>query len=345
MTRHEERDRLRRIIYGPDSSAAQRTEAEHALLLLDQQEQHGREREEAAAQAALDDESGVAENKVEESATDEDVERDATTFWQRRINLGWLIPIVVGSLLLGAAVAAGVNWSLLNSSPTAAKGDLAAADAWFDSPTSPEDEDSLPVFEAQSYDIDVRDLRRTEVPGVWVGRTDAFLCLVIQQWEGSGATCVERADFARDGIDYAVGNLHIRWYGHGVVVRESTQAGEVAVPVLPNPPTGPGNVDEANALFSTPATDKDEFPSPWILPSLEADVGDARRIGNSDSGLTLWAVKQRDAGFCLIAFRDSSPDSPYIHCATVEEFETSGLSIRALRFTVRWDGESSSFTG
>lgn len=353
-----ERDRLRRSAFGPDSTAQERADAEAALRRLDVEEHAAilAEREElAAAQKRIEDELSVEDELASDEGADIEGVDDGThvqPLWLRHINVGWLVPIIVGSLLIGAGVAWGTDGQLPNfirgafsTSSSVFKGDLTAADTWFSTPTSPEDEDALPEFLAQSYNIDARNIRPTEFPGVWVGRTDAFLCLLIQQWEGSGATCVERADFARNGIDYAVGNLHIRWYGRDVTVSESTESGEVSVPVFPNPPTGPGNLEAANALFSAPATDKDEFPSPWILSSLEADKTAVRNIGSTDAGIKVWAVKQRDAGFCLIVSRDSSPESPYITCATVAEFRTSGLSLHALRFTARWDGESASFTG
>ena len=344
---NEERDRLRRIAYGPDATAKERVAAEAGLRRLEEQERASLVAASAAEASAhhtpdqasaVHDERDDEENSSEGEASDDEV--TGAPLWLRRINIGWLIPIVVGSLLVGAVGAWGFH---LAGATNPSGGDLRAADAWFDLPAA--DEATAPWYLAQTYGVEVSNIRLSNAPGVWFGRTKTSFCLLVMQWEASGAGCVKRPAFAKSGITLAVGSYIFRWRGKDVSVVQTTATGEVNVPILPPPASGPGNVEAANALFSLPPPVEEPFPAPWIMGSMGVDKNDVRKMGENDSGLSVWAMKQGDSGFCLVVFDATHGGTQYVQCATLEEFAASGLVIHSLTFKARWDGESMSFTG
>lgn len=348
----DDRERLRRIAYGPDATPRERAAAEASLRQLDEQERTAAATRESQAVNREDpDEDFDVDDKVFDEAVDGGVDDGAEgddevephPLWLRRINMGWMIPIVVGSLVIGALGA----WGASAVSSSINPGDLNAADAWFTSPLNVSDQNAMPWWLAEPYGIEPRNLRPTSTPGVWVGRTKTHLCILIQELEGAGANCVERDKFAADGINYSVGKLSFHWFGGDVTVKETTPGGVVTLPVLPNPPSGPGDLDAAKALFAVPATERDAFPSPYVVESLGLQTTDVRWIGGIDGGMTAWAFEQKATGttkgFCLAVIKDAATYTPYLQCVTSQEFETSGVSIKTLRFTAHWDGKAVKF--
>ncbi len=341
-----DREHLRRIAYGPDATARERAEAASALRQLDEQARVAREalRKESVA--------GVMEPVEAATVGDESSEHvnagggiddnEEESFWQQRIRVGWLIPIAIGSLLLGVFGAVGASSqisrfdSLTSSSQDGgAHGDLKAADAWF-KPSFALKDYYPGIMTLSAYGIDKDDVRFSGGDGVWVARTDTSLCLLAYTYDmRSGAGCVSRAEFARSGIALSVGSLTFSWLGGGVRVDGQRPAAENAIPVIPKP--GPGNLDAANSVFDRPATENDAFPIGAALDGTNIDPSDVRFVGSDDRGHGLWVAKQRSGGFCVATY-DIRKGEAVMECATLKEFASSGLTISTGGFAATWNG-------
>lgn len=243
----DDRERLRRIAYGPGSSAAERGKAEAAL----------REYTVAADSETPSQESDSPEAvRPEERGRSPDVSSEplethkADCPEQVRvpgIRPVWLIPIVVAALALGALGALSATGQLARN-PTAAapsvsstpqesdgpratqfpSGDLEAADRAFARSQQPED--AFPdtnLLEANSIDPgNVRLLEATNPDGeaisVWAGTNRlGYLCLLatVGPEQAGAASCASRADFARGGgIGFGINGFLASWNGKGVSI-------------------------------------------------------------------------------------------------------------------------------
>ncbi len=237
----EDVERLRRVAYGPGAGAAERAEAEAAL------QAHDGRRPDAAEAGEVEP---VADVEVPASfdggeiggvpSRSDDGGEAATAFWERRIRVGWVVPIAAAAVVIGALGALQITgWFGPGApgevpatiSPTdpppegwiQMPGDLQAADAWFDRPATGSDaypfEDLL-----RSNHIDPYDVRFALAGGggwnVWVGRsTDRKLCLLIADAasESGAAGCFERARFAINGAHLGMGDRMAHWFGAEVM--------------------------------------------------------------------------------------------------------------------------------
>lgn len=171
---NDERESLRRIAYGPDSTPHERAAAETSLHELHEHSlEAASEAQNAATREAQQREEAVrtigepAEhtNSVDHHAVDSDDEPVAPSVWHRSIRVGWLIPLVAGCFILGATVALSTTGSgddkgnapsgegstsvpqgtttehtFVPPMPGNGPGNLAAANDWFaDSVTTDED--------------------------------------------------------------------------------------------------------------------------------------------------------------------------------------------------------------
>ncbi len=353
-----DREGLRRVAYGPDATAEERAVAASALRELDEQARVAREALRASAVAKgteLDDTE--LDEPVEASgegsghlADDDDGE---LPLWQRRIRIGWLIPIAIGSLLLGVFGAVGTSSQFRGPDPVpaasdggavgeATPGDLKAADEWFTAPYLAMDYYPGPAV-LNSYGIDQLDVRFSGGNGAWVARTESALCLLAVNYDSErGARCVSRAEFGRSGITLSVGDLTFDWRGKDVKVTGIRPAEENAILEAPEP--GPGDVDAANSYFDVPAAATDAFPIPGGLDRPGRELSEVRHVGSDVHGHGLWVAKERSGGFCLVAYDIRKGESTG-NCATLHEFETSGVRVSTGGFAASWNGTEFVATG
>lgn len=251
-TEAEEVERLRRVAYGPESSAQERAEAEAALRALDQPETAMSE----AAEAEMIKPEATTPEAIEreaiepEATTPGEVTRSSDeTREQRALGMRpvWLIPIVVASLVVGALGALGATDQLAGGSSAAETsaspmlqgpgglyspqypvGDLEAADGWFTGDPKPLDTFPDPdLLEANSIDPDeVRLLKVTSADEgsvtVWAGANRlGHLCLLVTNGPErvSVSTCATRADFSRGGgLGFRIDGFLVSWDGREVAV-------------------------------------------------------------------------------------------------------------------------------
>lgn len=346
-----DREHLRRIIYGPNATPQERAAAEEALRESD-------ERALAASVVPIEEPEGdqqklaqVGDEILEPENADDSAEcSDEPSLWRRRIRVGWLVPIAVASLLVGAVGALGVTGHLSGIMATmfsdggaVVKGDLKAADSRFDKPFVPSD--TYPGIVAQSYGVGESDVRASGLAGVWFGRTDSTLCLLLLSFEaGSGASCVQRDHFVKSGITLVSMGHTFRWFGGDATVDPPLAAGQNSVSPTPAQWSGPGNVDAANAWFDKPGAAQEPFPTLWMLDQMGVNQSQVRLAGINDRGYKLWIVKQGATGFCLAGYDVNAGEARY-QCATIAKFEASGVSIAAPNFAAWWDGVSLSMSG
>lgn len=166
---------------------------------------------------------------------------------RRGIRLGWLIPIAVASIALGAVGALGVTGQIggppfvaRTASPTVAPageptgefppyGDLDSADALFD--TEPRPKDAYPYPDPMKpYDIELTDVRFVATPdddiSVWVAKNDANeLCLFFADARDDthGGSCSTREDFENFGVAFGANDLRLSWDGRIVMIGLATR--------------------------------------------------------------------------------------------------------------------------
>lgn len=373
MAESDEVERLRRVAYGPGSSARERAEAEAALRVIE-----GR----AAAVAAIAAPSGDGEGSAEEALTAEGLpggepggveaadageSGGAASVWGRSIRVGWLVPVVVGGVIVGVLATLGVTGqfapqaqfngpSTTSPSPSFDEsaspvlgGDLKAADAWFDGPgIAPDAYPDTTLL--KSSDIEPRDVRFALAAGggwnVWVGRSKSSeLCLLVADVAtGGGAVgCVSRDDFAADGAHLGVNGRTADWYGNAVTEGASTAPGSEAIPPIPG--RGPGDVDKAAEWFADPGTAYDSYPYPDILGGLGIGDGDILALDPAPGkDRILWLARQGTTGFCLLVTDAVASTSNYA-CVPVAGFRASGIGIAFAGFAAYWDGESVASSG
>lgn len=374
-----DRERLKRIAYGRDATAKERSSAEESLRKLaaqdlarasvtsiepstepgidsnDEPDDDPNDKRSVKPRyfdevETVDSEAGLVPQTVTSDPRKQGAEK---SLWRRRIRIGWLVPIALGAFILGSWAALGTDGQrepvTATASPTPSGidgearelrlGDLVGADGSFAIPFS--EADSFPYSEMlEYYGIDAHGVRATSISGVWIGRTDSKLCLLLAGFETNGAgRCVDREQFALGGIHLRSADVTVSWYGGLMIVDvdTGTKVTESGTPVPPVPEARPGNVDVANALFDQPATARDFYPITGMLDQLGVDQSHVRLLVDDDSGHLLWAVKQGTVGFCLASY-DVWAAIGHSNCATIEEFEASGVSIVALGFSAWWGG-------
>lgn len=354
-------EHLRRIAFGPDSSAQERAAAEKSLHELEMAER-------AALSESVDDvpvEDGAAasddfdvkqfgEFDVE---VDGEFDVEGPTFWERTIRITWLVPIVVVSIAVGYLGSLGPMAGLQQPDPASEKneplsnnvdftegtvvlGDLQAADSWFAQPVT--EDMTFRNNELLEYErIDPSDVRLAIFGGnegsLWVARTDATLCLLITHTADSASTCVERETFERQGIALAANELEARWYGRDVITS----------PALVDPTQDqqqlngrPGNVDAANAALRSQGTPQQNILTEAGAKSMGVDlVGGFVISPESAPWMTVLIAKQKSGGFCMIVSEDGGMTT-LAKCATVEEFQTYGLGLALAHHVFQWDGTS-----
>lgn len=261
------RERLKRIAYGRDATAEERSSAEESLRQLAEQdlaltfattvEPSEVPSVEPEQRNEVDTVESVSD-QVPHTVKSDSVEQGAgQPLWRRRIRIGWIAPIALGAFLLGLWAALGTDGQ---REPVAATA----------SPTTP--------------------------------TVDGELGEVI-----AGGRSTE-----------------YRFPAPGTSAR-------------PAPEARPGNVDVADALFDQSATARDSYPIKGMLDQLGVDQSDVRLLLDDDNGHMLWAVKQGTAGFCLASY-DVWAAMGHSVCATIEEFEASGVSIVTPGFSAWWGG-------
>lgn len=236
----EDVERLRRVAYGRGAGAAERAEAEAALRAL--AERPADAGDAARAEPAADGEvlAALENSAVERHVAHDDGGEVSTPIWERRIRVGWVVPLVAGAIVVGALGALQVTGQFGRTSQSEGPhtisptdpppegwiqmpGDLQAADAWFDG--SANASDAYP-FEnlLESNGIDPYDVRFALAGGggwnVWVGRSaDRRLCLLIADAasESGAAGCFERARFAINGAHLGMGGRTAHWFGAAVM--------------------------------------------------------------------------------------------------------------------------------
>lgn len=369
--------RLRRVAFGPGSSAQERADAVAALRALSDRiapERAGAGESESEVHAETDarpEETGhlvstfgdESRGEITETVVDEDSEEP---IWRRSIRVGWLVPIVAGSLLVGVVGALGATGRFENlavwGSPTPSvtppgvasgevhPGDLQAADSWFGRQFKT-GVDSYPDLQLLSNNgINPDDVRAALDAGnglkVWVGKTTGKLCLLVASNSASNSTsnvaasCFERDNFAVGGAHLGMNGRMAHWDGNEVTADPPDPASANGGTVPQVPGSGRGDVDAANSWFASPATTRDAFPEDGMLGSMGVDQSEVRLVGPEDGSLTkLWVVKQGTTGFCLATVNNSKHTSQS-QCATIAEFRTSGLSISDRGFAAYWNGES-----
>lgn len=367
----DDREYLRRIAFGPDATAKERAAAEVALRQLDEEAIAAAD---ALAKAAVDaqnasepdDEASVevaGDNDDGESDVDADADESdelvaAEPFWQRSIRLAWVVPIVVGAIVVGyfgslgplAAVqhAAGSRAPVVDSSWATVMdftegeeilGDLQAADRWFDSPDS--SGESYPFEQLLKMDgVNPMDVRLAVYGGknesVWVARTEGEFCLLSSDMiNGTGSgTCVTRDDFEQSGVSLSSGRISAQWYGREVITD----------PPLVDPNADaqgwenhPGDMDAANAFLGSKEKLKQDVFDEGELSGMGVDLVGARIIApEAAPWISLLIAKQRAGGFCLVL----SDGGTMAKCSTIEEFRSEGLSLGVSGYLFQWDGNS-----
>jgi hypothetical protein len=349
MAGEDEVERLRRAAYGPGASTADRAAAEAALRAL-------------AAQPAeaVDDAAPSPSDAEAPDDVDEDIPEPVLG---RSIRVGWLVPIVAGALLVGALAALGATGRFSTGEPDAAPtsspppsgaattvripGDLQAADAWFDGAATASDVYPFSGL-LDTNGIDPYQVRFALAGGggwnVWVARSaTGQLCLLIADAPNGGGTagCVEKAEFARNGAQLALGSRVAHWYGGEVTTSPNTgpdgdSASDASRPALPQ--AGPGDIDAAAEWFTGEPTSSDVFPQPGALAGLGIDAADVRALGTTDPAWTLWLARSRSGEYCILA--TTNLRAVFSECATAEEFRDSGVNLIAQGHSAFWDGES-----
>lgn len=360
----EEAEGLRRVAYGPGTSATERAEAEAALRALAERRADAGDASEVVSDvevlASL--ERGGVESNVAHGGDGEEIAAP-TPIWERRIRVAWVVPMVVVAVVVGALGALQATGQFgptsqverpATSSPTdpppkawiQTPGDLEAADAWFDRPATASDAYPFQGL-LDSNDIDPYEVRFVLTDGiewnVWVGRSrSGGLCLLVTDRRDSTGTgrCVVRDEFAQAGALVASGGHFAYWTGDTV----STDRSSAGHSGLTSPSAGPGNEKAAQAWFAEPATPSDLFPYPDALTGLGIDPSDVRSVGNNDPGWALWLSRQGAAGYCLMATTNLA-DAMFSSCVTVEVFRTSGVSLVAQGHSAFWNGESVTSSG
>lgn len=234
-------ERLRRIAYGREAGAADRAAAQAALQALE--EGSRAPREPLAAESVSAAEAPASPEGGSGAAGDAD-DGEPVSVWGRRIRVGWLAPVVAGSLVVGALGALGALQATGRLTPEAQSdgpdttsfsalpregatqipGDLGRADAWFEGSATASDVYPFAGL-LESNGIDPYDVRFALAAGggwnVWVGRsTDRKLCLLIADArdDTGAAGCVMRQAFAASGLQLGLGGRTAHWSGGEVSV-------------------------------------------------------------------------------------------------------------------------------
>jgi hypothetical protein len=368
----EKIERLRRVAYGPGAGAAERAEAEAALRALAEPPADRADAVAAAPPPGVAVTSpGEGDGDVAGGSDAGDADDDAPgSIWGRRIRLGWLVPIVVGSLVAGVLIALGATGHLApqaqfngpdrtseSDGPRPVSqpgdgtdlvvlgGDLEAADAWFEGSATASDAYPFPGL-LESNAIDPYDVRFALAGGegwnVWVARSAAGkLCLLLADArDGTGsAGCFARASFAAQGASLGLGDRMAHWFGHEVTASptNTTVGDDPQEEQRSLPQAAPGDVGAALGWFSRPQTELDVFPTPDLLAHLGIAGQDIRNVSHLlPPEQVIWIAKQGTVGFCLLITEAQTVASS---CATVDEFRESGLNLEAGDLTASWDGK------
>ena len=239
--------RLRRRAYGPGATADERAKATAALRLLAQQsliEANVETDAEADASRAELSVTANADAAGPPLATEPTGVAAGEKRSGRRVAAIWLGPIVAGSLVLGAVGfgllsqqvgnLSGVDVPTPSLSPTpgspasesglplSGPGDLAAADAWFDSAATARD--TFPMVELlRSTEVSPTSVRLGAVAGpefsVWVGQKDnGDLCLLAVDFstQQGGSGCIDRAGFEQSGLNLSMPSGGATWSGQEI---------------------------------------------------------------------------------------------------------------------------------
>lgn len=366
----DDRERLRRIAYGPDATTEERVAAETELRQLDHADVASRADTIQDATVEGHPPPGIGGNAGATSADDDDDDETEhhdhetePSLWGRSIRVAWLIPIVVGSLVIGYLASLGGFDAMVGAQTTSGTGsptpsanpsgeqdvnlhlgDLDAADSWFDRPYS--ESDAFPDASAlESYGISAGDVRiaagTSDKVGAWVARAEGLLCLIMANTvEGSSASsCTDRDRFAKTGIRlFSSGSGSATWFGREVTTDPLLEAAEGA-PHAPG--SGPGDVAAANAWFDSAVPSSDQPPAPRFLKDMMGVDPAAVSYSRLESApwVEVWLAKQGSVGFC-IASTDDQGETNFGDCATNDEFQLRGLALTAFGFSMFWDGTS-----
>ncbi len=367
-------DRLKRIAFGPDATPEERAAAEEALRELDAQERA------ATVAANLESEpepqhpgdAGYSRDEFSELLGEADSDEDADarggdgdgdgviqhyaeelSLWRRRIRIGWLAPVVVGSLLLGTLGALGSTGQLdpvASPTPQAEQGsevvsgdsewlfagDIQLADSWFYAPFTPADAFPDPQV-LESNGIDAENVRSTSIGGIWIGRTDKNLCLLYAGSDSKGtAECIYRDQFVARGLSLDANDAMFQWLGGTIIVTMFHTGSIGSGSSVSVPEQGPGDVGAATSFFSRTATAEDAFPDSEMLGRLGFDQSQVRLIF-TNGGQSLWLAQEGTAGFCFLSF-DKPTEVSQKSCATIAEFEKFGVIIFTPTMISWWGG-------
>lgn len=240
----DELARLRRAAFGPSATAEERAAAEAALRRLGER---SRERVPevpevpemqpwpAAMPFGVNDQTSKSESVAL-------VDEAAPKLWKRRIRVGWLAPIAVGALVVGAVGALGaagqfattdvtvVQTPQPDSSPAVGNssgtlitgpGNVAAANSWFDSPATSTDAFPLTVLLRQ-IGVDQDQVRLLLDDGgrkLWAAKQGtAGFCLGIydNSADNSFFNCATVQEFADAGVVIVTPEFGAWWGGQGI---------------------------------------------------------------------------------------------------------------------------------
>ncbi len=361
-----DRDHLRRIAYGPDATAQERVAAEESLRALDEEQLAAaadalaESAAEKAHPSALEGEAVEGVDGDDGDLSDDDSEEGETApaFWQRSIRVAWLVPIVVGAIVVGCLGSLGPMAAqqraddLLNPAvsappvsvpnigePILLLGDLQAADKWFDD--APASEKAFPVPEMLDKEgIRLKDVRLAidggENASIWVARTEKGLCLVFARAPdvGSAWSCIDRDNFEKTGLVIGLDGVQASWFGREVITNPPLVDPAAREPFLEG---RPGNVDAANAFLGSGVTLTQNVFSETELGGMGVDLVGAHIIAPEVAPwISLMIAKQRAGGFCLVL----ADGDTLAKCSTLEEFQSRGLSLAIAGYVFQWDGNS-----
>ncbi len=230
----EDVERLRQVAFGPNASAHERADAERALQAIEQAAALAVEPHQSA------EASGAEHESTEHPFNEDELAPDAApSMWQRRIRLGWLIPVAVGALLLGVVGALVYTGEIVLSAgqpktidvtlpqvDATGPGDLEAANSWFDKPSEPEGAfpDSKILKSLGINQADVKSATSNDVPpgALWIARhgTTGF-CMIAFTYLKDPATvtnCVSAEDFRTVGLSIVTPFYAAHWDGVLILV-------------------------------------------------------------------------------------------------------------------------------
>jgi hypothetical protein len=219
-------DELRRTAYGRDSSPEERAAASRALRELENSHAIVTPPPPAPLATPNDPDPSAAQRlQVEPAAS-------TTPPPVARLHALWLIPIIAGSLALGALGAtfwgapgplpmaggtpeAEATVPVVTSDTSQQVGDLEAAERFFATPQTEQDvyphAELLPQLQLST----VRFLSGDPTLGrAWVGKdTEGKICLLVDQGGAGAASCSRLSDFVSQGITLGFNEFSASWNG------------------------------------------------------------------------------------------------------------------------------------